>query len=293
MTIDTEFDPLSSDILLLTTCDMKSGRLDDLHRLVSSVKHQIDCGLKVKHIILLQRSSSNELIDFLTDEFIVLNVETLLSLSAARNHMLTCANERGLIELCRYVAFPDDDAWYPGCNLYEIVKFLDANPKYNMFGCDYGASPESINYPLSVNTSSFGHFIKVTSSNTLIVRSSVVKLIGVFDDRLGVGAEFNGGEDSEYATRSYVLGGGEIAVVQKKLIGHRDRQRWVRGRYYIGGLIALSRYASCSKNVFLQAVRKVMVGGYLTLRRELTIFEYFKALKLALSAYRGSLRRCR
>ena len=128
----------------------------------------------------------------------ILEINGVVSLSAARNQMIRYSNEMNLIEQCRFVSFPDDDCWFPA-NFWS--GFVDSVKKYDfdIFYSRYSSSPY-----LSVvgkNKHSVSNMVRNSSSVTTFYRNDVFKRVGFFDELFGVGALNNGGEDTDFVLR--------------------------------------------------------------------------------------------
>ncbi len=70
--------------------------------------------------------------------------------------------------------------------------------------------------------------ISRASSNTTYYRGRVILAVGDFDENLGVGAPYNGGEDTDYALRaSYVAR--STSFLDAKVIGSPDMFQELKG----------------------------------------------------------------
>ncbi|CAI8724650.1 glycosyltransferase family 2 protein [Methylocaldum szegediense] len=277
------------DALLFTTSDSAGGRQDELERMVRSVERAITkSGLRVVQYLLLQRHTPGQPLPALPDYIRVTTIPDRVSLSKARNLLFDLAHKDRLFERSLMVAFPDDDAWYPEGTLETMLALFAQDASLDLAICKYSSSPSVLpSLPLELRTprpASTRAFVANASSNTLFMRASRVAQTGYFDESLGVGAPINGGEDLDYALRAYVSAGERAVWFDAPLVGHRDPHRWLIGHYYAGSLYALARSAALSRGVALQAMRKVLVGIYLLLRRELAWPAFSRALRLAQSA---------
>lgn len=274
------------DALLFTTSDSAGGRHDELERMVRSVEHAIArSGLRIVQYLLLQRHASDQPLPALPDYIRVTTIPDRVSLSKARNLLFDLAHKDGLFERSVMVAFPDDDAWYPEGTLEAMLDLFAGDASLDLAICKYSSSPSVLSaLPLELRAArpaSTRAFVANASSNTLFMRASRAVQTGYFDESLGVGAPINGGEDLDYALRAYVASGERAVWFDAPLVGHRDPHRWLIGHYYAGSLYALARSAGSSRAVALQAVRKVLVGLYLLLRRELAWPAFSQALRQA------------
>ncbi len=277
------------DALLFTTSDSAGGRQDELERMVRSVERAMTkSGLRIVQYLLLQRHASGQPLPALPDYIRVSAIPERVSLSKARNLLFDLAHKDRLFERSLMVAFPDDDAWYPEGTLEAMLALFAQDTSLDLAICKYSSSPSVLSaLPLELRAArpaSTGKFVANASSNTLFMRASRAVQTGYFDESLGVGAPINGGEDLDYALRAYVAAGEKAVWFDAPLVGHRDPHRWLIGHYYAGSLYALSRSAASSRAVALQAARKVLVGIYLLLRRELAWPAFSRALRLAQAA---------
>jgi hypothetical protein len=274
------------DYLLFTTCDVQGGRLSDLTRLLSS----LSAGgrqdhLLIRHYVLLQRASEvpQDLLPHIGNGQIVMCVASRLSLSRARNLMIEQAKRDGVIQSEVTCAFPDDDAWYPEGVLAAFREIFRADPHVGILTCRYGSNPIGAadqsrvlsSFRLSRNC---GTYMRQASSNTIFVRGDVLARTGYFDERIGVGTAISGGEDVDFALRAYYCSGHQVLISDEQYVGHRDHTAALRSKYFAGDTFAIARSARCSTCVAIQLLRKVCIGAYLLITRELSPSEYLRAL---------------
>lgn len=280
-------------VVLFTTCDLAGGRSADLLRLLGSVRDAMHAReTPVFHYILLQRAAGEPpaaLSEAAAPGTRMVVIPERVSLSRARNLLLSRARRDGVLATALWVAFPDDDAWYPPGLLGEVTSLFASRPLLGLATCRYGAAPTMLP-PGSAGTtfrtmSGYGEVVRIVSSNTLMLRASVVEMVGGFDERLGVGARINGGEDLDYALRAMVCGRGEAVLSQQPLVGHRDRLAWVRSRYFAGSLFALARAARARPRIAAQVLRKLAVGISLLGLRELSPAELARGLRAGLAGW--------
>lgn len=283
-------------INLFTTCNIRRGRVSDLKKLLSSIHQSIESDplLTVRHFILVQGCNAlpDDLLEFERPDCYFLKKEDLVSLSGARNILLKYAhtkfNDFGDGDI---FAFPDDDAWYPPGLLSWLVKQFSNAQNLNLFVCRYGSSPidlSNVNQEAlsgRILKASFALYLQTASSNTIFIRASLALKTGFFDERLGVGASINGGEDLDYALRAYVLRDGDAFISTEKLVGHRDWTAQFRAKYYVGSLFAIARSAPSSFWLLVQLLRKMLVGFYFVIRREMTISQYFRSMRVGLGGF--------
>lgn len=123
------------------------------------------------------------------------------SLSAARNVGLSAA-----LPLLRddvLLAFPDDDCRYaPGTLARVLAKSVESYQEV-VVGC-YGPSPREVNrdrFPAEEKVLGVADLVGWVSSVTLYVPSKMVRAVGEFDVRLGVGTALPACEDNDFFLR--------------------------------------------------------------------------------------------
>jgi hypothetical protein len=268
----------SFDALLLTTCDAAGPRFEMFLRLAATVAAACRAGLRVHHYLLLQRADQFQgQLPPHTEGYVlqVLRTPQRHSLSRARNILLRRADTDGALGRAAWVAFPDDDAWYPDGLLHNVNAFFQAHSGVELLACRYGTDAQTV--PATDFAALFQpaipdrDFVLALSSNTLLLRASAVIATGYFDERLGLGAAIMGGEDLDYALRCFTRHPEAARQSSHILIGHRDGNDDCRARYYPGSLFALARSARHSRGLRRQMLRKLVVGAALVLRGELSL----------------------
>ena len=127
--------------------------------------------------------------------------------------------------------------------------------------------------------------VRNASSNTMFVRGRLLATINRFDESLGVGTPNLGGEDLDFAMRAHRVARLSYFCDQAA-IGHRDKLVHLRATYYRGSLMVLARYALRNLGAAREYARKVAIGFYLVLRRELPLGAFLAANTLALGELR-------
>jgi len=97
------------------------------------------------------------------------------------------------------VGFPDDDCEYEAHTLENAAGFFTENPEYDFYTCntrDKHAGGAILNAPSGDADISLYNFTKTGISFTIFVRKEAFSTFR-FDERLGVGAEFGSGEESD------------------------------------------------------------------------------------------------
>ena len=278
------------NLVLISTSDAGSNRLDVLDRMVRSVERaNLQPHVSVRVLLLLQRcpeylywTLSQKLPSFVQ----AIPIADVLSLSAARNRLLSHAASNNLIDAETVVGFPDDDCWYPRDTLDFITRSFAQWPALDLWFCDYASAPAAA-APAEAppRTAAPRDVIRNASSNTMFVRGRILKSGMTFDETLGVGTANGGGEDTEFALRAYLAS--HLSVyVPAPVIGHRDKTPQLRPKYYRGGLIALARYAPREPRIGFELIRKVAVGLWLVGTRQLAIAAFSKAIAAAFRSRR-------
>lgn len=275
--IDDRFLPFT----FFSTADMQSERLPLLDRMIASVAaYRERSGADVVLFLLLQRCSSDAEQVFRQGrpEWIrIVTRSDMRSLSAARNLLLGQEEAMARLQGSGIVGFPDDDCWYPDGTLDAIGQAFRSDAQLDFWFCRYGMQPVSAEAMVS-QAPSLQTVISYASSNTIFFRANVAAAVGNFDETLGVGAAFSGGEDTDYAIRAYHVAR-KLLFFPGRAVGHREFDPKLKSRYFVGSLVAIRKHASKSPAGFWAALRKILVGFYLTLRGRMTRHEFMNALR--------------
>lgn len=269
---------MSCQYILLTTSIIK-GDLTKLQRMIDSLREYNEDGSPaIRHILLLQ-NTSNERADELRIQMNMpawtelITCPDTISLSKARNIMLKAIDFARKADRDTVVAFPDDDCWYPAGTLSHLANIFESDVDFAF--CRYGAKAMPISAVASWQTPGYRDVVFNASSNTLFIRASVVARLGAFNEKLGVGAEYNGGEDLDYAIRAYRTAG-RVVWSPEILVGHRDKDTSLRGNYFIGSALVLRDNAFCSIAAAAQFFRKLLIGGVLVIKGEMHLDQLTK-----------------
>jgi hypothetical protein len=268
---------------------VKAGRSQALDRMLASVACTVSSrpDLSITVLLLLQKYPAGALPSDGLPAFVdVSMIPHQMPLSAARNVLLSRALSRRLIGDATVVGFPDDDCWYPPGTLEYIANQFSRGPELDLWFCRYSSDPAAIsdvgNDPRPARARDV---IRHASSNTMFVRGKLIQSGAMFDENLGVGTPIGGAEDMEFALRAHILGSRTMHF-DAALIGHRDKNPQLRAKYYRGGLVAIARHAQRQGGIVIELARKIAVGGWLTLRGELSFGGFLGALSEAFSAWR-------
>jgi hypothetical protein len=203
------------------------------------------------------------------------------SLSAARNLLLSSATSAGLIGSSTVVGFPDDDCWYSDGLLGRVVDAFSAETRLGLWFCRYSSNPRALaRSPVMPKQARLRDVVRHSCSTAMFVRGQSIAAGSKFDENLGVGTANVSGEDTEFALQAHLFGGSSV-YLPSAAIGHRDRDPRKRARYYRGGLIAIARHARRELGIAAELVRKLLVGVWLVLRRELPLAVFADAVLAA------------
>jgi hypothetical protein len=281
------------DIFLISTTDMKDERGEVRARMLRSLVES-QRALREQRIcldLLLQNCDSAELASFAAaaPEFVhPVAVAGRVPLSIARNMLLRRLVTERSIGLNALVAFPDDDCWYPAGFLSEVVALFARDSALDFWFCRYASQPTQDSIVAAAPASAhMAEIVRNASSNTIFLRGRVVTAIGEFDEALGIGTPLGGGEDLDYALRAHYVAR-KTAYRDAAMVGHRDKSPSIRARYYASSLVVLARHAGNGAGG--ECLRKLAVGAYLIVRRELRVRDFTRALRQALSAHRDARR---
>jgi hypothetical protein len=271
-------------LVLLTTTDNKPESMDKALRMIATVQSYLDGGnaIETKSFLLLQRSTpqAEEELRQKLPAFVTLKaIPDRVSLSRARNILLGSDLAGAVIEPDDIVGFPDDDCWFPAGIIAHLVSSFTSRPDLDLWFCRYGSDAAFTGTPAE-SKPALQTIIARASSNTTYYRGRVILSVGSFDENLGVGAPYNGGEDTDYALRaSYVARA--TSFLDAKVIGHRDMFQELKGRYYVGTLIALWKSAYKSLPGRWALARKLLVGVVLVAKGQLTPRDFLQAIGIA------------
>lgn len=264
---------------------MRGGRVDVRHRMLQSLvesQHSLR-GHEITLFLLLQNCTPGELAAFAASAPAFVRASAVagqVPLSAARNLLLRPLLAGDGIDSDAVVAFPDDDCWYPEGFLDQAASLFARDAMLDFWFCRYASRPVRKAFAAAKPTrASTGEIVRNSSSNTIFLRGRVVNSIGQFDEALGVGTPLGGSEDLDYALRAQRVAR-ETAYCDAALVGHRDKSRSVRARYYASSLLVLARHAR--EGVRGEYWRKIAVGMFLTLQLELKPRDFARALRSAI-----------
>jgi hypothetical protein len=280
------------NLILISTSDVESGRVDVLDRMLRSVEAAaavLHPRVSIKVLLLLQKcpeyrywTVSQTLPSFVQ----AIPAADTLSLSAARNQLLAYASAAGMIDAETVVGFPDDDCWYPRGTLELVARSFATSPQLGLWFSRYSSNPVLAgDVKRAMRAASPRDVIREASSNTMFVRGRVLGsgTDAAFDETLGIGTINGGGEDTEFALRAW-LSSRQALYLPAPVIGHRDKTPQLRPKYWGGGLIALARHARRQPRIGFELARKLAVGLWLVGTRQLPVAAFRTAVVAALKS---------
>ncbi len=188
--------------LIVATCN----RVTELERLLISLDAQT---YKNFEVLVVDQNPDDRLVPVLQRHagLVVRHLRSELGLSRARNVGLRAAAGQ-------VVAFPDDDCWYPGRLLADIVRWLDAHAEFDGLitgirnANDEVMAPKFPPHPGACNRKSI---VGCAVSFNVFLRDRMVKTVGAFNENLGLGSSspYQSGEDVDYMIRC-VDGGSRV-----------------------------------------------------------------------------------
>jgi glycosyltransferase involved in cell wall biosynthesis len=193
--------PMREVSLIVSTLGERKG---DLRALLVSLISQ---AMYIREVIVVDQHSDPEHLAALLADF-----QELLPIRHARSERgLSRARNVGLsLALGSLIAFPDDDCVYPEGLLQWVVKWFEANTKYDILavGSDDASGVRSGNrWPQDVCDLRSVNAFRTTFSPSLFLRSGVATT-HKFDVRLGVGSgtRYGSGEETDYILRMMHMG---------------------------------------------------------------------------------------
>ncbi len=263
--------------LLLTTTDLAGGRNVVLARMLASVAAQ---GADVSLRLLAQNCHAQALARLKTrlPPFVQADgIASRVSLSSARNRLLRSLHARDLTA-DTIIGFPDDDCWYPEGFLPRLAAFFADHPAADLFVCGYGSHPIGFDADVNIRRASALRVVRTVMSSSMFLRGTNRAAAEAFDERLGLGAPFNGGEDTDFAIRAF-LHGRDAYVTSLPLVGHPDTDLRTLGKYYRGTALALAKHAKRRPALLIEFLRKLLVGVVLLGRGEIGLRDFAPSLR--------------
>jgi len=265
-----------NNLVLVTTTDHLSDRKYELARMINSVEIFRGSNSKVETnlYLLIQRDSGLLCSSWIKNS----RISERVSLSKARNTLLSKLKNEGLFLYNTIVAFPDDDAWYPDGVLENIIDIFTEDEEIDFLFSQYSSCPNT-NFSRTVKKPTLQTVISNASSNTIFIRGCVLEQLGEFDETLGVGTKSGGGEDTDFAIRAYYKSR-SVYFINSPIIGHRDASRDVVVNYYKGSLLAISKNLRLGFSIKIAFYRKLLVGIYWVMLGKMSATDYAKCVSM-------------
>lgn len=271
--------------ILIGTCITDSSRVKLLERQVASVASQASA-VGLQYRILLQGVAADDAVDFaFPDSSEVQSTVDTLPLSVARNRQMGDLFESAELEGegAQIITFPDDDCWYPDAFLSEMQLFFEENPDVGMAFCRYSSRPEKLTRKGGGRFAELGDLFGNASSITIFLRASTLRRVGKFDESLGVGSRFGGGEDLDFAIRAF-MASDKVWFFDQPAMGHPDRDTAKRAKYYSGNVrVVWLNFCRWPTWLWFRLLRAFGSGVQLVLMREVSVSGFAMAWVRALS----------
>jgi hypothetical protein len=178
------------------------------------------------------------------------------------------------------VAFPDDDCWYPDRFLERLTRAFVERDTLDLMICRMSLDPDAAPFAAAdIAPASARQVVRISSSNNIFLRGSLLAALGDFDLRLGLGPGtiVTGGEDTDYVIRAY-LRARASGLVDRALVGHQPPDQGSAAKYFGGAMLVLARHARSRPALAAECLRKVLVGLYFACRGTLPLSGYADAL---------------
>jgi hypothetical protein len=279
-------------IILVATSGLTGDRATYLKRMLASVAAASGT-VDLSMYLLLQNTTPHiaaALLPAIPGFVTVSIIPEVVSVSAARNQLLKAVDSEKLNE-ASVVLFPDDDCWYPDGFLEAVHRRFQHDEELDLWFCTYDTKTMRMDRS-SERPADAHRVIRHACSITMAIRGSVVKANGGFDEDIGVGARFKGGEDTMFAL-SALQKSRRAVYCEGALVGHkRDSERYlrVRAQYYSGTLLAMAPYTFQLPGMAYEVVRKVAIGGWFACLGEIGFGELFRVYMAALTRLWGQRR---
>jgi hypothetical protein len=261
--------------LLITVSDPSPESRANLRMLLDSVERQ---GVAADMVLVMR--GSGEAPESATVRIHQVDSPTRIALSAARNLALEVAAETSLLAEAAIVAFPDDDANYPEGLLGGVAARLTGAVS---IACGpYAptvAEVDKARFPVAPRMLGPEVVMRAASSNNVFLRTEVVRKVGRFDERFGLGASYGAGEDSDYLLRA--LRQGYTGTYDPSLIVLHPYKAHRPTQYYPGNVAVLARHCRGGGTTVLLA-RRLASGLLMTAQRRLSVRDYLGVVRGAI-----------
>ena len=210
------------------------GRVVELDALLMSLAQQVGPDFE---IIVIDQNNDDRL-----DALLARHGETM-SIRHVRSDIRMLSHARNLgLRLCRgeIIGFPDDDCLYPPGVPSTVAAVFADNPDLGLFSGAMATPEGGLGsgrwHPVPATITRANVWITAMSS-ALFLRRAVLDRIGGFDERLGVGAVYGSGEETDLVVRAIDSGmrgeydpGLRVVHPDKRLTAEAAARAWSYGR---------------------------------------------------------------
>ena len=216
------------------------GRTHEVERFLCSLDRQYGIAFE---LIVVDQNPDNRLAPYLEarkSKYPILHVHTKRrGASHARNVGLRHVSGD-------FVAFPDDDCWYPDGLLERVSLLLMQHPDWDGITCISRDANGAVSNGRFAKHGGLVKFLKAWGQSieyTMFFKRIVVDIVGAFDEKCctGSGTPFGSGEGTDYLVR--VVGGGFKIYYQPELFVHHpnpyltyDRRERTKAHVYGAGM---------------------------------------------------------
>jgi len=192
------------------------GRVDPIVRLFASLDTQKltrSC-----EVILVDQNHDDRLVEIINPprDFVIVHLRSSRGLSRSRNVGIAAA--RG-----DWLAFPDDDCWYPPGTLDGVLREIRSGSCDGFCGrcVDHRGTPSVIAWDTTSGPINRCNVFSRCTSASIFVKKQTCEQIGGFDERMGLGADtpFGAGEDPDFVLR-LLRAGATLNYRPDIMVGH-------------------------------------------------------------------------
>jgi GT2 family glycosyltransferase len=164
-----------------------------------------------------------------------------LTSSQSRNLGLAHAERLGLLDVVDLVAFPDDDVRYPPGLLARVHSVLKDGSDFvcGLYAPD-AASVDRRRFPAHPAAVTPRLVMRAASCSTVFLSAGAVRMVGRFDERFGLGAQYGSSEDTDYALRA--VAAGLRGVYKPSLLIEHPYKPSRPAQYYRGNVAVLAKH---------------------------------------------------
>ena len=270
--------------LLFTTSDVAGARQWELERLFQSIADNETASTPIRSYVLLQNCTQERLAQIRAIAPSCCELHACpgrLSLSEARNTLLRLRSATYTPAEDDVIGFPDDDCWLPAGFVGRMNDLFDAKRDLDVFICRMSLDPTAADFDATtLRRASIPQIVRLSSSNNIFVRGSILARVGMFDPALGVGTSAGSAEDTDFVIRAS-MEAAFVGLVDRPLIGHREPDRVSAAKYFRGALIVLARHCWRRPGLMREFLRKLLVGLYFVAERKMTISIFGRSIVAA------------